>query len=115
MLEKLADYDDELMEGLLGDIEPPRDLVFDDLARELKERHVVPVLIGAATTDAGVRRLLALAFKDRVRDLEKALARDMALAPLKDDLVAAAIDRTLPARLWLERLPQVPESQEARR
>jgi cell division protein FtsI (penicillin-binding protein 3) len=27
----------------------------------------------------------------------------------------AAIDRTLPARLWLERVPQVPESQEARR
>ena len=28
-------------------MKPPRDLVFDDLARELKERHVVPVLIGA--------------------------------------------------------------------
>ena len=25
------------------------------------------------------------------------------------------VDRTLPARLWLERLPQAPESQEARR
>ena len=58
MLEKLADYDDELMEGLLGDIEPPRDLVFDDLARELKERHVVPVLIGAAERGNGVTRLL---------------------------------------------------------
>jgi ATP-dependent helicase HrpA len=42
---------------------------------------------------AGVRRLLAIAFKDRVRDLERAWARDMALAPLKDDLVAAALDR----------------------
>ena len=33
MLEKLADYDDELMEQLLSDIEPPRDRVFTDLAR----------------------------------------------------------------------------------
>ena len=32
MLERLADYDDALMEQLLSDIEPPRDRVFDDLA-----------------------------------------------------------------------------------
>ncbi len=38
MLERLADYDDALMEDLLSDIEPPRDRVFDDLARELRER-----------------------------------------------------------------------------
>ncbi|MDH3321289.1 MAG: DUF3418 domain-containing protein, partial [Betaproteobacteria bacterium] len=42
---------------------------------------------------AGVRRLLALAFKDRVRDLERAWAKDLVLAPLKEDLVAAALDR----------------------
>jgi elongation factor G len=33
MLERLADYDDALMEDLLSDIEPPKDRVFDDLAR----------------------------------------------------------------------------------
>jgi ATP-dependent helicase HrpA len=43
---------------------------------------------------AGVRRLLAIAFRDRLRDLEKALDRDLALAPLKEDLVSAALDRT---------------------
>ena len=43
---------------------------------------------------AGVRRLLAIAFRDRVRDIEKGLAKDMTLAPLKEDLVAAALDRT---------------------
>ncbi|HLX79267.1 MAG TPA: ATP-dependent RNA helicase HrpA, partial [Burkholderiales bacterium] len=43
---------------------------------------------------AGVRRLLAIAFRDRVRDIEKYLARDMALAALKDDIVSAAFDRT---------------------
>lgn len=58
MLERLADYDDALMEDLLGDIEPPRDRVFDDLARELQDRHVVPVLIGAAERGHGVTRLL---------------------------------------------------------
>jgi elongation factor G len=58
MLEKLADYDDALMEQLISDIEPPRDLVFDDLARELREGHVVPVLMGSATEGHGVTRLL---------------------------------------------------------
>ena len=37
------------MEQLISDIEPPRDRVFDDLAKELREGHVVPLLIGSAT------------------------------------------------------------------
>ena len=41
----------------------------------------------------GVRRLLAIAFKDRVRDLERAWGRDVLLAPVKEDLVAASLDR----------------------
>ncbi len=43
---------------------------------------------------AGVRRLLAIAFRERIRDIEKTLARDIALATLKDDVVAAALERT---------------------
>ena len=43
---------------------------------------------------AGVLRLLAIAFRDRVRDIEKGLAKDMTLAALKDDIVSAAFDRT---------------------
>jgi elongation factor G len=58
MLEKLADHDDELMEQLLADIPPPRDKVFDDLARELREGLVVPVLMGSAIRTNGVLRLL---------------------------------------------------------
>jgi elongation factor G len=58
MLETLADHDDELMEQLLDDIQPPRDKVFDDLAKELRERQVVPVLLGVATRANGVLRLL---------------------------------------------------------
>jgi elongation factor G len=58
MLEKLADYDEHLMEELLSDVEPPRDEVVADLARELAEGLVVPVLIGSAGADHGIRRLL---------------------------------------------------------
>ncbi|MBR1248166.1 elongation factor G [Bradyrhizobium sp. AUGA SZCCT0169] len=58
MLEKLADHDDVLMEQLLEDIQPPRDAVFDDLARELREGLICPVLLGAATRENGVLRLM---------------------------------------------------------
>jgi elongation factor G len=58
MLEKLADHDDELMEQLLEDIPPPRDKVFDDLSKELRDGVICPVLIGVATRTNGVLRLL---------------------------------------------------------
>ncbi|HYA79541.1 MAG TPA: elongation factor G [Methylocystis sp.] len=58
MLERLADYDDALMEELITDIEPPRDQVFDDLAKELQAGIIVPVLFGSALRGAGVTRLL---------------------------------------------------------
>ncbi len=58
MLEKLADYDDELMEALLEDMEPPRDQVFDDLSRELAEGQICPVLLGSAENGNGILRLL---------------------------------------------------------
>src|SRR5882757_5046608 len=58
MLESLADHDDELMEQLLDDIPPPRDKIFDDLAKELRDGLICPVLIGSATRTNGVLRLL---------------------------------------------------------
>ena len=58
MLERLADYDDALMEELISDIEPPRDQVFDDLTKELRAGLVVPLFIGSAERGAGVTRLL---------------------------------------------------------
>jgi len=58
MLEQLADYDDDLMEQLLEDIEPPRDRVFDDLSKELREGAICPVLIGSAEHGHGILRLL---------------------------------------------------------
>jgi elongation factor G len=58
MLETLADHDDELMEQLLEDVQPPRDKVFDDLSKELREGLVCPVLLGSATRTNGVLRLM---------------------------------------------------------
>lgn len=58
MLEKLADYDELLMEELLSDVEPGRDQVFDDMRREVARGRIVPVLIGSAENDHGIRRLL---------------------------------------------------------
>ena len=53
---------------------------------------------------AGVRRLLTLAFRERIRDIEKAVARDNALnlqfaqlardVELKDEVVGAALERS---------------------
>jgi elongation factor G len=58
MLEQLADYDDELMEQLLSDMQPPRDKVFADLVKELQEGLIVPVLLGSAENGNGILRLL---------------------------------------------------------
>jgi elongation factor G len=74
MLEKLADHDEHLMEELLGDIEPERDEVFGGLRRELAEGLVVPVLIGSADGDNGVRRLMK-AMRHDVPQVEAAAAR----------------------------------------
>ncbi|HSP49782.1 MAG TPA: elongation factor G [Pseudolabrys sp.] len=74
MLETLADHDDELMEQLLEDIQPPRDKVFDDLAKELRERLVVPVLLGVATRSNGVLRMLK-ALRHEVPGVAETVAR----------------------------------------
>jgi elongation factor G len=74
MLERLADYDEHLMEELLSDMEPPRDEVFGDLAREFSEGLVTPVLIGSAEGDNGIRRLLK-ALRHEVPEVKTAAKR----------------------------------------
>src|SRR5690606_33223955 len=58
MLEQLADFDDGLMEKVLEEVEPERDEVYRNLARDFQDGLIVPVLLGAAELDYGVRRLL---------------------------------------------------------
>jgi elongation factor G len=58
LLETLADFDDALMEQLLEDVLPPPDAIYKQLSRTLQEDKLVPVFLGAAEHDHGVRRLL---------------------------------------------------------
>src|SRR5262249_56929947 len=58
MLEQLADYDDELMEQLLSDIQPTREKVFADVVKEVQDGLIVPVLLGSAENGNGILRLL---------------------------------------------------------
>src|SRR5262249_62267971 len=57
-LEQLADYDDELMEQLLSDVQPGRDKVFADLVKDVQDGQIVPVLLGSAENGNGILRLL---------------------------------------------------------
>ena len=74
MLEALADHDDALMEQLLDEIEPPRDEIFDDLAADLRDGSVTPVLIGSAEKGNGILRLLKTIRHD-APDVEATRAR----------------------------------------
>ncbi|HEY3638423.1 MAG TPA: elongation factor G [Rhizomicrobium sp.] len=85
MLERLADYDEHLMEELLSDIEPPRDEVFGDLSKELAEGLVVPALMGSAEKDNGIRRLLK-ALRHEVPEVSSVAAR-LGVANTSDTVV----------------------------
>jgi elongation factor G len=74
MLEKLADFDDDLMEKVLEDIEPEKDEVFDQLTKDLQEGLITPVLLGAAEHEYGVRRLLK-ALRHEAPDSSRAAER----------------------------------------
>jgi elongation factor G len=58
MLETLADFDDDLMEMLLEEQEPPPDAILRHMQKTLGADQVVPVFMGVAEHDMGVRRLL---------------------------------------------------------
>lgn len=58
LVEKLADHDDKLLEQLLEDVEPSKEEIYRHLAVEIAQDLIVPVLLGAAQHDHGVRRLL---------------------------------------------------------
>jgi elongation factor G len=74
------------MEQLLEDIQPPRDKVFDDLSKELREGLVCPVLLGAATRTNGVLRLLK-ALRHEAPGVE-ATARRLGVKPTGNDAMA---------------------------
>ena len=60
LLEKLADFSDTLLEQFLEDVVPEKSEIYKDLAKDMAEGLIVPVLLGAGLSDHGVRRLLKL-------------------------------------------------------
>jgi elongation factor G len=58
MLEHLADFDDTLLEQLLEDTVPTSQQIYAQLSKDLAGDLIVPVFLGAAGHDHGVRRLL---------------------------------------------------------
>ena len=85
LLEKLADFDDHLMEELLSDLVPPQEEVSEDLAKDVRDDLLVPVFFGSADKDAGVRRLFQ-ALCDEAPFVETTAAR-LGLPEGKDTLV----------------------------
>jgi elongation factor G len=85
LLEKLADFDDHLMEELLSDLIPPQEEVSEDLAKDVREDLLVPVFFGSADKDAGVRRLFQ-ALCDEAPRVEDT-ARRLGIPEGKDTLV----------------------------
>ena len=57
LVEKLADFDDKLLEQLLEDVQPSKDQIYGQLTKDLRHDLIVPVFLGSASLDHGVRRL----------------------------------------------------------
>jgi len=57
LVEKLADFDDALLEKLLEDVQPSKEEIYEHLKKEVGAAQIVPVLVGSGTQDYGVRRL----------------------------------------------------------
>ncbi|MGH7063468.1 MAG: elongation factor G [Stellaceae bacterium] len=57
LIEKLADFDDALLEKLLEEVEPSTQEIYQHLTKSLSQVEVAPVFLGSAVADHGVRRL----------------------------------------------------------
>lgn len=80
MLERLADFDDHLMEELLSDVTPPQAEVFADLAAGAANGQIASVMLGSSLHGHGVRRLLK-ALRHETPPLEQAAKRLFGAAP----------------------------------
>ena len=74
LVEKLADFDDKLLEQLLEDVQPSKEEIYRHLTQNLRRDLIVPVFLGAAAQDHGVRRLLK-ALRHETPDVATTAAR----------------------------------------
>lgn len=104
MLEALSDFDDALLEQLLEDVRPDPDAVYDQFAKDLSQDLVVPVFLGSAENDGGIRRLLK-ALRHEAPDVAATAARlaipdeTVAVQPFKTQNAAHTGKLSL-ARVW---------------
>ncbi|GAB4186601.1 MAG: elongation factor G [Thalassobaculales bacterium] len=105
MLERLADYDDKLLEQLLEDVVPPPQEIYQFLGADLRKDLIVPVLLGAAIQDSGVTRLWK-ALRHEVAEPAEAAARrgipaeGEPLAQVVKTVHAAHTGKLSIARVW---------------
>jgi elongation factor G len=79
MLEELANFDDKLLEELVENIEPSQEEIVADLKMELGADLIVPVFVGVAEKDSGVRSLLDALVRETPPPTETAKRRDLKL------------------------------------
>ena len=89
LIEKLADFDDKLLEQLLEDVEPPKQEIYRHLTQNLSSDRIVPVFLGSALLDHGVRRLWK-ALRHETPGVARAAAR-LGLAGAGKETVAQVI------------------------
>ena len=105
MLEKLADFDDHLMEELLSDVVPSLEEVSTDMAKDVQEDLLVPVFFGSADKDTGVRRLFQ-ALCDEAPRVEGTAARlglpagSDALVQVVKSVYAQHVGKLSISRIW---------------
>lgn len=107
MLETLADFDDRLLEKLIEEIDPPPTEILQDLKQDLGADLIVPVFLGMAEQDYGVRPLLDALVKEapepdvtaQRRGLEAQQAGD-AIAQVLKTYFTAQGGRLSLVRIW---------------
>jgi len=106
MLEAISNLDDALMEKLLEEQVPSRDEVFATLTKGFRADQIVPVLLGSADKDLGVRRLLkqlrheAPEAKDTAKRLGIPTEGSEPLAQVWKTVNAQHIGKQSLARIW---------------
>lgn len=89
LVEQLADFDDALLEQLLEDVQPSKEEIYRHLTQNLRRDLIVPVFLGAAQHDNGVRRLLK-ALRHETPDVATTATR-LKLDPNATETVAQVI------------------------
>jgi elongation factor G len=94
LLEAIADFDDHLMEELLEGVEPPLEEIERDLCTECAHDQVVPVLVAAGASGAGVVALVG-AIEKWLPPPADALQVDAEGRPIEPDAAGPVIARII--------------------